>query len=649
MWNHDSMGDDTLIEHYLRRDAGSEKAFHDLVSKYAGMVFGVAMRKTGQPELAEEIAQTVFTILARKANRIEAQSSIAGWLHRATMLESAKALRTQYRRSRKMKEYFEHETTHRDSAESQRLDDILPAVDEALHRLAIPDRNVILHVHFEGKSYREIAAETGTTEAACAKRSSRAMTRLRDALRKQGIIVSTTVLGTAIATQLAGIPPAEFVKGLAQASLKSTSATTSSVFGSPLLHAMASIKLTTITALVVAGASVPLAIKWAERAQSKPSEHSTSSPSPAGGSTASTLDLSPLVDIDLAALERALERLPQPELESKLAALMFTLTEREIPDVVALVIKAENHKALFSVARALFARWAEIDPRAAAVKAETIAQHGLRTGARSGALTGWLASDSHRALLFLEERLAVNDSADRQLEFKYPLAGWVERDPKAAVAETYRTIEDPMVRNKLVTGILRVWANTDSDAAIAWTRSLQDPELAREMQVAIIDKLRQTDPASAVRLAASMGFPDETVFNVGLALGKWSESDPSAAIEAYLQLPDSLRKAPMASRVAVEFARSDPERTLLIASKLPEGEERHQWMLFSAQQMANYDPVAAVPTVESLPESLQYRADVLREIADLWMRRQPEQAADWIRNSNHFDAQAQQELLSYEL
>lgn len=49
-----------------------EAAFRTLAERHAGLVYSVARRRTGQHGLAEEVAQNVFAVLARKAGALAA-------------------------------------------------------------------------------------------------------------------------------------------------------------------------------------------------------------------------------------------------------------------------------------------------------------------------------------------------------------------------------------------------------------------------------------------------------------------------------------------------------------------------------------------------------------------------------------------------
>ena len=87
------MQDVELLREYLNN--GSEAAFSELVKRYVDFVYSTARRQIGDAHLAQEIAQTVFCLLARKAASLTGCATLAGWLYRATCFTAAKTLRTE--------------------------------------------------------------------------------------------------------------------------------------------------------------------------------------------------------------------------------------------------------------------------------------------------------------------------------------------------------------------------------------------------------------------------------------------------------------------------------------------------------------------------------------------------------------------------
>ena len=93
----DSFGSDASI----RSDAsfGSEDSFGELVQRHVDLVYSAALRQVhGDVNLAQDVAQCVFSDLARKARALQDRDSVAGWLYTSTHFAAAKAVRREQRR-----------------------------------------------------------------------------------------------------------------------------------------------------------------------------------------------------------------------------------------------------------------------------------------------------------------------------------------------------------------------------------------------------------------------------------------------------------------------------------------------------------------------------------------------------------------------
>ena len=85
----------------LRRfvQARDEEAFRKLVCRHFDLMYGTALRVTnGDASLAEDVAQTVFTDLARKVRLLRGDNVLTGWLYQAARFAAAKAVRSEQRR-----------------------------------------------------------------------------------------------------------------------------------------------------------------------------------------------------------------------------------------------------------------------------------------------------------------------------------------------------------------------------------------------------------------------------------------------------------------------------------------------------------------------------------------------------------------------
>lgn len=183
--------DPDLLRDWLhRRD---EKAFHELVSRYAGLVRATSLRTCGDDSLAAEAAQLTFILLARKAGTLAACASLGGWLHRTAMMQT-KNLQRQSRREQRKRDHLAMETPRQSTADAWR--EIQPLLDDALQSLPAKDREALILRFYRSLSVREVAATLGIAADAAQKRIDRATERLRGKLARRGLTTGGALSAT---------------------------------------------------------------------------------------------------------------------------------------------------------------------------------------------------------------------------------------------------------------------------------------------------------------------------------------------------------------------------------------------------------------------------------------------------------------------
>lgn len=191
----------------------SEEAFETLVSRYIGLVHSSALRQVRDPQLAEEITQTVFTILARKAGSLGSKTILPGWLYKTTRYVSSASLKMQRRRERREQE-AQMETMIPEPEVDSIWEQVAPILDEAMAQLRDKDRDAIVLRFFQNKSLREVGAVFGVNEYAAQKRVARGLEKLRTFFEKRGVSTSTGAISGTIVTHSIQAAPAMLTKSI---------------------------------------------------------------------------------------------------------------------------------------------------------------------------------------------------------------------------------------------------------------------------------------------------------------------------------------------------------------------------------------------------------------------------------------------------
>jgi RNA polymerase sigma factor (sigma-70 family) len=170
------------------------------VERHLPLVFGTARRMTGENALAEDIAQTVFILLAGKAKRLGSGTILSGWLYRTTRFVASRALTAEQRRRRREQEAITMQSSPPTDTSWLRLG---PRLDQALARLGDTDRNAILLRYFEQQSLHDVGLSLGLSEEAAKKRVARALEKLRRTLGRHGAEISAAALVAGLAKETA--------------------------------------------------------------------------------------------------------------------------------------------------------------------------------------------------------------------------------------------------------------------------------------------------------------------------------------------------------------------------------------------------------------------------------------------------------------
>ena len=204
------MEDTALLREYAR--TASEPAFATLVERHAGLVYAAARRQVRDPQLAEDVTQAVFIILARKAGGLARHPGLAGWLLQATRYAANSHIRAALRRTRR-----EHQAALQSQLNESSLagwTQLEPLLDEAMASLGQTERAALALRYFENQTAAEIGRALQVKEETARKRINRALEKLRKFFTKRGVSSTPAMLAGAISAQSGPATPAGLAKAV---------------------------------------------------------------------------------------------------------------------------------------------------------------------------------------------------------------------------------------------------------------------------------------------------------------------------------------------------------------------------------------------------------------------------------------------------
>jgi RNA polymerase sigma factor (sigma-70 family) len=247
-----------LLLDYARN--GSEAAFSELVRRYVDLVYSTALRRVGSDaHLAQDVTQTVFLHLARKAKQLPQEVMLGGWLHGATRNAAAALARAEHRRRARERQAAQMHALNTTAPHS--LDSVAPILDDAIGQLPQEDRDAILLRFFERLEFRAVGQALGSSEDAARMRVNRALDKLSALLRRRGCAWSVAALGTALAGEAVTAAPPGLAANVAAAALAAAAAGTGFTLTLLKIMAMTNLKAGALGALLLGGLGTALLVQ----------------------------------------------------------------------------------------------------------------------------------------------------------------------------------------------------------------------------------------------------------------------------------------------------------------------------------------------------------------------------------------------------
>lgn len=202
------MNDWQLVAAYAQ---GEEQAFEGLVQKYFPVVYSAAIRQLNDSHLAQDVAQSVFLIFARKAPKLSRDVLLTGWFLRTTRFVVRDVLKQMNRRIQREQTAGAFAALEQIAGWEPDWANAVPLVDEALLALSAGEQACVVARVLEERSFREIGQLFGIGEDAAQKRVSRGLEKIRHYLQRRGVKVAVAAIPAILCANAASaVGPAGF-------------------------------------------------------------------------------------------------------------------------------------------------------------------------------------------------------------------------------------------------------------------------------------------------------------------------------------------------------------------------------------------------------------------------------------------------------
>src|SRR5213083_1624257 len=156
--------DAQLLREYAEN--GAETAFAEIVARHTNLVYSAALRQVDAPDIAAEVAQSVFIGLARGARslsrKLAENASLAGWLCRSARNISLNLRRNEFRQHNRERQAMEPPDPNAEAAPE--WEQLRPVLDSAMSELSEADYDALVMRFFNNRDLRSIGQALGVSD-----------------------------------------------------------------------------------------------------------------------------------------------------------------------------------------------------------------------------------------------------------------------------------------------------------------------------------------------------------------------------------------------------------------------------------------------------------------------------------------------------
>ena len=178
----------TTQENLKVPNLSDERIFEQVFRDHYQAMANFALKYLGDPDLAEEVVQEVFSTVWQKADQISVKTNMKSYLYGAVRNFCLNHIKHQ-----KVEQTYVSRSLHAhnafDISDILEYDELKSKIDEALEELPPKCREIFELSRFEEKKYKEIAEELGISQKTVENQMGKALKHMRTVLKEYLVVI----------------------------------------------------------------------------------------------------------------------------------------------------------------------------------------------------------------------------------------------------------------------------------------------------------------------------------------------------------------------------------------------------------------------------------------------------------------------------